>query len=326
MIISVYNGQDTISQMLDSVCSQTYKNLEIICINDGSTDDTVVVLKKYKKVATYTIENSGAANARLFGLSKASGDYVIFVDADDFMELTMLEKMMKMARVTLADMVVCGFSRIRHGETTPFSTELVSPRHDITKKNIEQLTYVNTALWNKLIKRDIIPQNITLPRVTQGDDMCFLLYVYPHIKRVTFIPEPLFTYIVYDNSLMSDRGTDNFNLLLDTLATIKNEYDKENYSCLCGICFVAVTAYLNRFYASGMDKGKLNALCKRSRKWFNETFPDWKKTPCFRRKTAKTYGFKAVGLWGSSLFFRMGGFPIYMPIFKGLKKSLKISW
>lgn len=326
IIITVYNGSKHIKRMMDTVILQTYKNCEIICVNDGSTDNTAGILATYKQVSTYNIENMGSANARLFGLSKATGEYVIFMDADDFIDPTMIEEMMRMARCTLADMVVCGYNRIKHSAYPAFLPEMNRERHDITKNNKSDLTFINTAMWNKLIRRSVIPDNISVPRVTQGDDMCILLHIYPNVERVTFIPQTLYNYIVYDESLMTDFKEENFVLLLDTIAQIKQGYNLENYDYLCGCCYVAVSSYLNRYYNAGMSKAKVYELYKMAKKRFNHDFIDWYKTKCFRFKTAKMYGIKGIGLWFSSISFRSNVYTWYMRLFKYVKKFFKVRW
>ena len=88
IIIPVYNTEKYLEECLDSVCSQTYKNLEIILINDGSTDNSEEICQKFKdmdqRIQIYTCFNSGPAFARNLGLSKAHGEYIMFVDSDDW--------------------------------------------------------------------------------------------------------------------------------------------------------------------------------------------------------------------------------------------------
>lgn len=340
VIITVYNGELYIKKMIESVLNQTYKNLQIICINDGSTDNTLAILDGYDRVITYTTENMGSANARLFGLSKASGDYVIFLDSDDTIDTHMLEKMIKFARATLADMVVCGFYRVTTSncgskssdvEADFSSKEMCSARHDITYKNKIELAYINTSLWNKLIKRTSIPEGIMLPRVTQGDDLAFLLHVYPNVNRVTFIPEPLYNYYVRPNSLMGVQSEDNFRLLIDTLTNIGRGYNARSYSVndfdpICGMIFVCVTIYLSRFYNSNAGRATIKSLYRYALGAFNKNLNGWRATKCFRYKHAKKHGIGAIGMWAGAVAFKGGFFPLFLSFYCKMKKLFKLSW
>lgn len=110
VIVPAYNSQQFIAETLDSLLSQTLKDIEIIVVNDGSTDSTKEIAERYKKenenVSVYTIENNGVSNARNFGLSKAEGKYVVFCDADDYFSEGSLEAFYTAAEETGADAVI----------------------------------------------------------------------------------------------------------------------------------------------------------------------------------------------------------------------------
>lgn len=112
VIIPVYNSEKFLSRALNSVLMQTYENLEIICINDGSTDNSLKILEEYQskdsRIIVKTIENSGAAGARNCGLNIASGDYVSFLDSDDWLNLTMYETFVK--SISKAPVDICFFN------------------------------------------------------------------------------------------------------------------------------------------------------------------------------------------------------------------------
>ncbi|MDR2066733.1 MAG: glycosyltransferase family 2 protein [Endomicrobium sp.] len=110
VIIPVYNTEEYLKQCLDSVCNQTLKDIEIICINDGSSDGSLSILKEYaskdKRIIVISQDNQGAGAARNVGLEVAKGKYVAFVDSDDWVELNMLEKLYPKAEETSADIVL----------------------------------------------------------------------------------------------------------------------------------------------------------------------------------------------------------------------------
>ena len=112
IIIPVYNVQDYLAMCLDSVCYQSMKDIEIICVNDGSTDNSLAVLHAYKRrdkrIIIIDKENEGSGVARNTGLKIARGEYVYFVDGDDWLEQDVLLKTSKKADETNADIVIFG--------------------------------------------------------------------------------------------------------------------------------------------------------------------------------------------------------------------------
>ena len=113
VIIPVYNTEKYLRECLDSVVNQTLRDIEIICVDDGSTDASPEILRKYaekdSRVQVFTQEKSNAGAARNVGLSKAAGEYLAFLDSDDYYELSMLEHMLACAQERAADVVVCRY-------------------------------------------------------------------------------------------------------------------------------------------------------------------------------------------------------------------------
>lgn len=209
IIVPVYNNI-YIQKCLDSLLAQTIDNYEIICVDDGSNDQqTLAILEEYQKKYTkhlkvYHIPNCGVWYARMYGINKANGNFIGFCDSDDTVSSTMYEKLYRRIIEKKADMAVCGFQRINHLTKKVYSTEMNSLSHDIElPEEIEQMLLVNTSLWNKLFSKtciDYVMQLNNPPRI--GEDMMFLLSIYPYMKRVTFVNEVLYQYYVYDNSSM----------------------------------------------------------------------------------------------------------------------------
>ena len=117
IVVPVYKSEKYIKECLDSLLNQSYSDLEIICVNDGSTDDSLSVLESYASADTriklYTKQNEGkgAASARNLGLSHATGTYVMFLDSDDFFESDMIESLVSRAEEFSLDLVVCSADR-----------------------------------------------------------------------------------------------------------------------------------------------------------------------------------------------------------------------
>ena len=123
VIIPVYNTSKLLRRCLDSVINQTYKNLEIILINDGSTDDSLSICKEYSQNDSRIIlidkENEGGGKARNAGLDRATGDYIAFVDSDDYIDPDMYSVLMNNLKTSEADISTCGRIVVREGAEKP---------------------------------------------------------------------------------------------------------------------------------------------------------------------------------------------------------------
>ena len=119
IIIPAYNCEKTISRCIDSILRQTYRDYEIIIINDGSTDNTKDICGKYKSSNIKLINriNEGPSKARNIGIKEARGDFIVFVDSDDYLDENMLYCMIKCIKENKTDIAVCGYNIIRDGRT-----------------------------------------------------------------------------------------------------------------------------------------------------------------------------------------------------------------
>ena len=111
VIVPVYNVYDYLGKCLDSLVNQTLKDIEIIVVNDGSPDNSEEIIdiykKKYKCIKAYKKENGGLSDARNYGIKRAQGEYIAFIDSDDYVDTQMLEKMYQKAKKDNLDIVVC---------------------------------------------------------------------------------------------------------------------------------------------------------------------------------------------------------------------------
>lgn len=117
IIVPVYNVENYLVKCLDSLVNQTYENIEILCVNDGSTDNSLLILSEYAKkypaiIRVLNKKNGGLADARNYGLDNATGEYIGFVDSDDWVHLSMYENMLKKALVKSAEIVVCDYTEV----------------------------------------------------------------------------------------------------------------------------------------------------------------------------------------------------------------------
>ena len=191
IIVPVYNSEKYIDRCLDSILNQTYKDLEIVLVNDGSNDQSLKILENYAlrdtRIKVVNQENKGVAAARNTGLDNATGDYILYVDSDDWIENNMVERMVELS--TNADIVFCG-------NDNAVSPESVKKITGITKEiwNKDKLIYeflrhkiMSGMLWNKLIKRSLTDGCRFNPKTGYGEDAEFLWQVLQNTNSMSHL-------------------------------------------------------------------------------------------------------------------------------------------
>lgn len=214
VIIPVYNAEDYIQRCLYSVLSQTYKDFEIVIINDGSTDNTQNIIKllsdKHKNITIYTQENKKAAAARNLGIQHASGDYITFIDADDFVSAEYLNILYSNAINYNADVSTCKFYRSSESVFTEPSIEYNDP---YVRNNIEVLFECcdinKTAVVSpccKLYKKELF-ENIKYPEGRTYEDLAVTHKVLYKAKTIVSTDLPLYCYFNTKESVVHGKYT-----------------------------------------------------------------------------------------------------------------------
>lgn len=200
IIIPVYNSQNSIGRCLDSVCAQTYKNIEIIIIDDGSEDNTLKLClerkEKDERIKVYHQSNSGVSAARNLGIKKSSGKYLQFVDADDEVQDDMCEKLVSMQLEKDADLVICGYTQIYKKEMRE-----VLPK-EMHVERLEDFAeffsyylkeYLLHTPWNKLYKKSVVEEYFD-ETYSSGEDFLFNIEFLRRCNRIAGIREALYIY------------------------------------------------------------------------------------------------------------------------------------
>ena len=207
VIIPVYNGEKTIKRCLDSVTAQTLADIEIIVVNDGSTDGTADIVTALcdSRIRLLTVPNGGQGYARNKGMDASSGEYYAFVDADDEIEKDMLAKMYATAKSNDADVVQCNIFDIY-----PDGCRVQLPLLDETVKITDRGAYTDKyfatcrhsyEVCNKLIKRETVGAlHFGDTKKYFSEDLLFNLELISRVKRVTFIADPLYVYYQSETS------------------------------------------------------------------------------------------------------------------------------
>ena len=208
IVIPVYNVQDYLRKCLDSICGQTYQNLEIICIDDRSTDASMEILNEYASKDTRVRvvqqeKNGGQGAARQTGIDVATGDYIAFVDSDDWLDDDYYEKMLFQMECDLTDIVV-------NKNILFHEKDKVYPKNFPGHKTIQNKIYdqpkdlierVFCVVWNKLYKAEFLKQrNYDAPVRIRHEDVFFHYATFAFAKNVSFFDGPSYHYLFREES------------------------------------------------------------------------------------------------------------------------------
>ena len=181
VIIPVYGVEKYINQCLDSVVNQTYKNLEIIVVNDGTKDRSAIIAKEYEKkdsrVKVYDFENGGLSVARNRGVNLATGKYIAFLDSDDWIDVNMYKTLVEKMEEYKLDLVECGVTEFNMAENTYKVFKYKNPiikKILFTKKSFD--AFLHTVVWNALYTRELARQVVYPKGLIHEDNYASGLY------------------------------------------------------------------------------------------------------------------------------------------------------
>ena len=199
IIVPVYNGERYLKQCLGSIVSQTFSSYEVIIINDGSTDNTQSIVddyaSRYPFIRVYTQENAGIQKTRTRGLQLAKGEYIAWVDSDDFIEPNMIEKLYHTAVCEKSDVVICDYD---------FYPEKTSMKEKWYKEYRGTIDWYfierNTQQWNKLISRELLEETNMAHWISYCGEGAYALALIK-AKHITSISDKLYHYRVGHGSI-----------------------------------------------------------------------------------------------------------------------------
>lgn len=235
VIVPVYNAQKTIAHTLESLLKQTLNEIEIIVINDGSTDNSLAIVSCFEEnypqqIKVITTVNRGSYQARSTGISYAQGEYVGFCDADDIAEPEMFETLYNKIIDCNADMTVCSYYRQENEKILSTEMKYSFPNAIPVDKNAGWLVSVNTATWNKLIRTSLAKKHAVFnfsPRI--GEDALFLFSIYPQIGSIGFIDKPLYHYCVDNSSAMKTISNKEVDHVIESWQQVRKQIDSDDF-------------------------------------------------------------------------------------------------
>ncbi|MBR3209242.1 MAG: glycosyltransferase family 2 protein [Bacilli bacterium] len=228
IIVPCFNSEKYIKRCLDSIKKQNYNDIEVIIINDGSTDNTSSIVKKYlddQRFKLIETPNNGIGKTRNFGIKKANGEYIMFLDSDDYLTDNCIEEIIKTAKETNADIVVGDYYVLKEEKTLikikDFGITSVT-------ENPEVLLDINFAPWAKLYKKEVI-NNITFEESLKYEDAPFTVKSLLKANKISKINYPIVYYIINKNSETTTRDEKVFDIL-KIIDIIRNTLEEKNIS------------------------------------------------------------------------------------------------
>lgn len=304
IVAAVYNLEKYLPRCLDALVNQTLQEIEILCVDDGSTDSAPQIIDEYakkypEKVKAFHKLNGGEFTTRNYGLERATGEYVTFVDTDDYVEPTWAEKLYKAAKENDADLAVCGFERIDLDTGKVVSKNMTNFGNSVKTINSEDdfMLFINPAPWNKIYKLDKV-KDLRFLNFRGFNDMIFLTSSYAKIERVAFVPDVLYHYFLrYDSQIhtVNEQDVSNFKKYLLELKEFyikENKYEEMKYILdLMAFIHLGTSVMYRASYDKSIDMKK---MLKETINYLDENFTTWRKNPYLKfmysaKKRSKTY-------------------------------------
>lgn len=229
IIVPVYNVEKYLKKCLDSLVNQTFKDYEIIVVNDGSTDDSENIIMKYQSEYSKLIkyikkQNGGLSDARNKGIKTAEGKYIMFVDSDDYITQDMVEKLYSAIIKEDSDMAICNYIRVNFkGEN------IKNYNYNFGTTNVfdnPKILLNKPAAWNKIYKKTLF-DNMMYDKGKYYEDIRLTTKLYLKCNKIAFIDDFCYYYIERANSIMQDKNIDRNFEIVDALKSIIDFYKKE---------------------------------------------------------------------------------------------------
>ena len=296
VIVPVYNVEEYLGKCLDSLVNQTLDDIEIIVVNDGSPDNSQGIIDDYVSkypniIKCYIKKNGGLSDARNYGIKRAKGEYIGFLDGDDYADITMFEKMYNKAISNDFDVVACDVNCVNEKSSTYISS--LVPNDLIDKNDIKkQMTNIYPTAWNKIYKKTLFHHGVMFKKNVWYEDVEFLYKIFPYINKLGTIKEPLINYVqregaitkVFDERLY--HYIDNWNGIIDYYKG-KGFYDE--YFNELEYCYVRYLYMTFIKQATNFDKKSFNRASKLACKNVREKFPKYRHNKYFYKSLKGFY-------------------------------------
>ncbi|MCI5734154.1 MAG: glycosyltransferase [Tenericutes bacterium] len=285
VIVPVYNVEKYLDKCLNSLANQTLKDIEIIIINDGTKDNSQKIIdkfcKKYNNFTFYIKENGGLSSARNYGLKYANGEYIGFVDSDDYVDESMFKDMYEYAVNNNKDIVVCDTINV-YSKGHSYRTSNLNYSEDIVKNYIISPPMACIRLYSNRIK-----DKLYFEEGIFYEDLNLIPSLVKYTKNVGFLENAYYYYLMRDNSIMkqrkfSDRLLDIFKVLDNNYKLLYSKYPEEiEYLYITHLLRTATLRFLS------YDKILVTKCLEKINDEMKQKFPNWKKNKYLKLSSFK---------------------------------------
>lgn len=281
IIIPVYNTEKYIGQCIESVIAQTYTNIELILINDGSTDSSLEVCKSYEKDSRIRVidkVNEGIGITRQLGIYESNGDYICMIDADDILHEEYVEKLYENIKRYSADISVCAresFVGAKGENTIPYLLEEGLPAVlDITREYLEEnyaeitRQYHMNDSWNKMYRKEFIESTgiiFTMNKKYNGAEYLFNHLLVLHLPKITVVNEILYYYRILQNSRVRRKDKKLYEGFFYMIEELTKEIQKCNYNDKIFKELNTIYLYMMRYASSDIMNEQIEESEKRKK-------------------------------------------------------------
>lgn len=284
IIVPIYNVEEYLQRCIDSLINQTYHNTEIILVDDGSTDNCGTISDQYSRnydnVYSFHKKNGGLSDARNYGITKAHGKYICFIDSDDYIDKRYCEILYKNIIDANADISICEFLRVTDdtiSEMCEYKNEIIEI-YDIgieKQRNIlNELNEITTVAWNKLYKIKIW-KNIKYPKDKLNEDEFVIHYLLDKCDKIVYTNLKMYYYYQRNNSIMmskyNERKTDVVEAFCDRLNFYKNKIE---YNSLVPRAYEVFMKMIITHYGLSKESDNIaisNRMIERYKKEYDKT-------------------------------------------------------
>lgn len=313
VIVPVYNMEKYLDKCLQSLVDQTLKDIEIIVINDGSTDNTQKIIDRYYKkypdlIVPFKNKNQGISKTRNFGIAKSRGEFISFIDSDDYVQKNFLEELYDRAIKDNLDIVVCDYYNFFESKNLLEVKKIVDFENTAVKDNLELLFKINSSPWNKLYKRNLITRsNYRFPENIKYEDLGYIPILLLEAKKVGKVNKPLNYYLIRGNSettTIDKRVFDIFKIL----NILYDFFKKENIinSSEVEYLFIEKLTIYNLQQKLNKDIEVKKQFTEESFKYLNNFFPEWKNNKYFKKQSIFRYFIKKSKML-TNIYISIGG-------------------
>ena len=234
VIVPVYNTEKYLRRCLDSLVNQTLDEMEILLVDDGSTDSSTEIMKEYEeryndRVKVITKENGGQATARNLGIQKSKGRYIGFADSDDYVDTKMFETMYLVAEKEQCDLVECHYHYICEEQNR---VKELKTRGDIRQYKDQKDMLINPQVspWNKLYRREVLMhEGVDFPEGLIYEDTAFYIKTIPFVKKQRYVDERFVYYFLRETSTMNSNKSRKVGNIFSVLKNLLDFYKKNHW-------------------------------------------------------------------------------------------------